>query len=75
MSKAFISSVKVKVKGKDNDNHNHNNDNDNDNDNDKSKGKGHLKSCENLELNITDFPVKEEGEIAGEVKQRKNKKH
>uniref|UniRef100_A0A6C0EYQ4 DNA-directed RNA polymerase n=1 Tax=viral metagenome TaxID=1070528 RepID=A0A6C0EYQ4_9ZZZZ len=62
MSKAFISSVSVKVKGKDNDN-------------EKSKGKGHLKSCENLELNITDIPVKVGDEITGEVKPRKNKKH
>ena len=62
MSKAFVSNVSGKVKVKDNDN-------------EKSKGKGHLKSCENLELNITDIPFKVEDEITGEVKQRKNKKH
>ena len=64
MSKAFISSGSVKVKVKDNDN-----------ENDKSKSKKHLKSCENLELNITDISAKVEDEIAGEVKERKIKKH
>ena len=67
MSKAFISSGSVKVKVKDNDN-----------DNDKSKGKGHLKSCGNLELNITDISdisAKVGDEIDGDVKERKIKKH
>lgn len=60
MSKAFISSGNVKGK---------------DNDNDKSKGKGHLKSCENLELNITDISIKVGDETDEEIKPRKNKKH